>query len=249
MKTGILGAAALVALTLTSTNAQAQSRDWLVCGGTTFNTCAAVQVSVSAPDLLGVSNVTMKVWNMSGYGGTFGGTVFTKIGFFNTGAVTTVAGSLFMTGPVRSGDSPAMWQLGDPNNAGGISLDFATSANGGSSSVDNSIANACDPGESPSGSNQLWENPCYDSGTGFTEAGWITITFQVQGSWDLASTEMLIQGQNGPNGDSTQCITGEGGNCSVVPEPMTLLLLGTGLAGVGGVQIRRRREDEEEDLA
>ncbi|MHC4822335.1 MAG: PEP-CTERM sorting domain-containing protein [Planctomycetota bacterium] len=107
--------------------------------------------------------------------------------------------------------------------------------------MDNALSNACDPANLPDGSNDLWQNPCATGLPGVNAAGWITMNFQVQGTWDLATTEMLIQGQNGPDGMSTQCITGA--NCSVVPEPSTVLLLGTGLLGITGFGLRRRRED------
>ena len=252
MKRALRGAAFSVALLLAfHATAEAQgTRDWFTCGGDLFHTCASVQLTVGdAVD--GVSSVQLKIWNLSGMDDTWGASVFTKIGFFNTGGASAVANSLAMSGPVRVregrgqdrgtlvDDTPEQWTLQDPNNAGGIALDLV-SASSDDGSVNDGIASECDPDELPGGNNQLWQNPCHagpdapDAGA----AGWVTLDFQSTGTWDLASTELLIQAQNGPDGMSTQCITGQ--NCFAAPEPTTGLL---GLAGVG--LVRRRREEED----
>ena len=244
------------ALTLAPMNAQAQqTRNWFVCGGNHFDTCASVFVTVSNDaSFVGVSDVELKIWNLSGFSDTYASTVFTKIGFFHQnytsgGVIEAQAlAPLVMDGPTRTdknGGDPDQWVLGDPNTAGGIQLDLA--ANNGDG-VSDGIATACGD-ELPGGNNAFWLNPC--AGVAFANdpgaAGWITINFQIDGQWDLATSEMLVFGQNGPDGLSTQCITGAGGNCAVVPEPSTWLLLGTGLGALGFVHVRRRRRAGELD--
>ena len=70
----------------------------------------------------------------------------------------------------------------------------------------------------------------------------------------LAALDFSIHGQTGPNGCSTKLIIDPSGtvnngpfdpNCSVgttvIPEPITMTLLASGLAGMGGVGALRRR--------
>jgi hypothetical protein len=115
---------------------------------------------------------------------------------------------------------------------------------GNSGTVNNGIASGCaTPSALPGGANQLWMNPCALP-TGAADPGYVVFSFDITGTWDLASTELFIKGQNGPNGASTECFTGNGTCNDVVPEPITMVLLGSGLAGVGGAGWFRRRRRE-----
>jgi len=228
--------------------AHAGSRSWVVCGGNAFNTCASVDLTV------GGQNVTIRVWNLSGFYGSYANTVFTGVGFENIGNVAVVMpncggspcsyATATMSGPVRGTNTPSAWQLRNNTQiGGGVTLDVVSTTGSG---VDNSIASGCaNNSKLPGGSNQLWMNPCALP-TGTSDPGYIQISFTVTGTWDLASTYLLVKGQNGPAGKSTECITGgANANCGVVPEPVTMLLLGSGLAGMGGFGLaRRRRRDE-----
>lgn len=240
----VLAAAALM---VTAGAAEAQSRSWTVCGGSAFNTCASVNLSVVG------QNVTVQVWNLSGFFGTFANTVFTGVGFEGIGNNVNVLSSPAptMSGPVRPGDTPSVWALkNDKQIGGGVNLDIVSQ--GSTNNVNNGIASACaNPAGLPNGSNELWMNPCSMP----TGAGWVTINFTISGTWDVANTYILVKGQNGPGGQSTQCITGGANqNCfdvpnTPVPEPITMVLMGSGLLGMGGAGfLKRRREQQNESV-
>ncbi len=114
-------------------------RSYQVCGGDTFVTCAAIQISVVG------SNVTMRVWNLSGNTAVTGvatpaNTVFNGIGFYNVPAgVSAVSGSLSMSGPARPGNTPGDWQLKNLNKVA-FAVDYSVLP---SSGIKNGIASGC----------------------------------------------------------------------------------------------------------
>lgn len=239
--------AALGLVVASATGAAADGfKSWTVCGGSTFATCASVRLNVVG------TSVSLSVRNLSGLNGTYGGSVFTSIGLQNVpaGVTAVIPASGYvksMSGPVRVGDTPSPWRLAnDKVVGGGIWLDLATKNSKG---VDNGIGSSCGMGSLPADGNLFMSGACGRNGLANASAngGWVVLEFDVSETWDpnAAGTELMVKGVNGPNGDVTTCLTSE--NCNpaadVVPEPFTIALVGSGLAGIGLLRRRRKSGD------
>jgi hypothetical protein len=243
-----LGLAAMLATGLASSAWADGFKSYLMCGGSTFATCAAVQINVIG------QNVTVRVWNLSGnsaatYGTTtYAGSIFRGIGFYNVSGVGVVSNSLSVSGPAYGSTTPGQWSLSNGGtNVFAVVFKTNTSPAPG---FTNGIASGCaTAGQLPSSTN-LYANPC-TADLGNT-SNYVTFSFQITGTWDPNTSDLSIRYGNGPGRLNGECWTGPttgvaAANCTTVtPEPVTMSLLATGLAGMGGAGFIRRRKQKQQ---
>jgi hypothetical protein len=235
---------ALVALLTVSLSAPAHAtmKEWLnVCSSGSFITCASVRLWVSG------TTVTIEVRNTSS--GTaansatgYRGAVFYSIGLRNIPSAVMRSGTFFsMNGPTYTAKAGTTWFATGTNGGGQITVSDGTP----SGAYANGIASNC--ATSAGGTNLIptntkeWMTPTCGT-TNVTNptlnAGWVDINFFTNQTWDptLDNTSLVINAID-EQGRLYQIDYALG----TTPEPFVVLLLGTGLAAIGGAQLRRRR--------
>lgn len=215
------------------------------CTTGSVRTCASVQVT-TAPYKQG-KTVGTEVWirirNLQGTHATdnTGGSLVTKLGL--TAPDVGMASSLSVT---YETPAEAIWAANDkyPGEYWGITdkpiggpIEFSTSVNGTKGGIQGCDSSRANP-------------PSYFRTCG--DAGWIVFHFVTDGSWTADQAEIAygVQAVQLDDG-SYQCRSGE--NCfpdesppttEVVPEPATMVLMGSGLLGITLARRRRRRTGE-----
>lgn len=215
---GLLGCAAAFSLTASSVAHAATFVNSQYCGGNTFSTCAFIEASTSTVGGNTVLTLTVTNANPSGSGSTF-----TQIGVGNLGGATLVGTPTSTSGNFTFSTSP--------NGLSGAGIDSDVI---GFQSVPPTAPNGLQPGQS------------------------VTFTFTFSGtSLDTSDLQFAIHDQGGApaNCDASTklVINGTGGDFAantatcgpppptVTPEPASMVLFGTGLVGLGGIVVRRKR--------
>jgi hypothetical protein len=201
------------------------------CINDAFVVCASVRINVTT-----AGHLTMQVWNLEG---TYGSAhTITSIGLYHVGdwsgigeyksATYVNGGSTDITD--KWSDAPASIKT-----LGGVDLQLSTGAQGSSG------INGCTA--LPGGTKWLTCNS-------FPGAPYVEFGFDLEDWSDAYSAsdfELRWHSQQLPDGSSLKCDTGGYGSygpCtppSTVPEPFTMTLLASGLAGMGGLGFLRRR--------
>ena len=244
-----------------------QVRTWTACGGFSLFSlaCAAVRVTVDG------TMTSIAVRNLSGStaldwhglpAASAGQWVITTVGLDNVGSAVSTRSTGATDGPyyARTATPRAWTRFDDKQFGGGERIDMGITNGSG---ITGGIASSCaPPGSLPGGSNRLWMTPNPDctrygiaaiAGDPWFETDVLTTT-----GWDPNARDVTLyfKAQNGPGGASYECLlggaTGRGGcftvdtplhlsGAEVVPEPGTLVLMATGVAGLAAAGWRRRR--------
>jgi len=212
------------------------------CSPGAVRACASLQVFTTLNGS-GGTNVTILVRNLQGWSidGT-GGSVLTRIGLTsptNLGAATGLA-LTGINGAVTVGTPSTPWKLAQPGGLGGL-IELTAGiwpSPGNTGSVAGGIIGCSAPS---SGFPTSYFQTC--------NGGWVSFTFSTANAWSANNAEVAWLSQrhvNGPSGLECKSQAGDPEECaSVVPEPVTMILLGSGLAGVGGVGVIRRRRGKD----
>ncbi|HKV70946.1 MAG TPA: PEP-CTERM sorting domain-containing protein [Gemmatimonadales bacterium] len=216
----------------------------------------AIQVCASVRLQSVAGHLTMQVWNLQGTLGSVN--TITSIGLYHsnalykfTGAVSSYSVNYMQNG--HSSNISSSWTTGgatDIKTLGGQNTELALGTSG-----NNGITGCTNPG----GKNSLHWSTCNSfPGVPFVQ---FDFNFANNAQFDLTSTQLRWHSTQVPIAGSLKCDTGgygdyppcigrnNGGGGNVTPEPVTMVLLGTGLAGMGGGALRRRRKQAAETPA
>jgi len=238
---GKLIALAAVGLAMAPASARADIKHFLnYCSPGAMRACASIVVETSLR-AGGGTNVSIRVRNLQGwgwYGDNTGGSSIRRVGLITPQIVGASGLSVSTIGTVGQQGSPnGYWFLDQPAGLGGL-IQVASSTNytgeGGIRGCDN-----------PTYSVNNYYRTCGEN------TGWVVFTFTTQNNWSASQAEVawLSDGyQNYTTEPITECGSdgGYGADgripCShVTPEPITMVLLGSGMAGLGGAGLIRRR--------
>jgi hypothetical protein len=209
--------------------AQAQFDNY--CSMGSFTVCASVRLFSEGNQL------RMQVWNLNGSLGVQH--TMTAIGLYHAGTEYDWTGNILSYSVTHAGnDITSYWtsqRANDIQNLAGVRLEIREGTQG-----NRGIIGCTDPG------GLLKWATCFDGNSSFPGSPYVEFTFNLNRHFSLTDVELRWHSQQLPDGSSIKCDTGGAGDyppCTTVPEPATIALVGSGMAGIAAMVRRRRRKD------
>ncbi len=212
------------------------------CSPGALRACASVSITTQ---VVGSQTlVLIAIRNQAGPGypaDHTGGSLITRLGIVAPAGITS-AGNLTITsvgGAITHGNAAHNWFLRTPGALGGM-IELTAGIN--ARTINGAIAGCYSPfGGLPS----AYYQTC-------APGGYIDFAFTTNNIWSANNAELawLTQDANNPAGTGVECDTapnnaGRAYCTGVTPEPVTMVLLGSGLASMGGMGLVRRRRNKD----
>lgn len=172
--------------------------------------------------------------NAVGYGYRIAGLGLTAPELFDVSDASITA----VGGATEAGDAEAEWTK-ELTGTGSETLYFGTATQGSEGGIQ-----GC---HDPNNTTEPYFETCVDG----ANEGWVVFSFTTSNDWtaDEASIAYKIMSINDSENGTDESLSCPNGDLSctttTVPEPISMILMGTGLAGLGAVRHRRRKEEED----
>ena len=229
----------LAALGVSDASASSRSFNFICAVNYSLRACVSVKVTTT-PNLSGGTDVVISVRNNQGaLPDQTGGSLINVVGLWAPPAATMGSASglsVTSTGAGVFGNPASRWSISSAGVNGPIEFAASTPLLGGNPEGGIIGCNA---------SERTVSNYFQTCGT-----GWVSFNFTTANAWDASLAEVAIK-FDGVVGVATrvECKSNVAPtdaeycpNVAVTPEPVSMALLATGLLGLGGAGLRRRRK-------